>query len=58
MREFKCDTRSQGNFLYRKNPSVFTVCTDRIIIVRIGCEGIAPGVHDRWELQRTFETNS
>jgi hypothetical protein len=25
MTEFKCDTRSSGNFLYRKKQSVFTV---------------------------------
>ena len=34
MTEFKCDTRSHGNFLYGKKQSVFIVYTGCIIIVR------------------------
>ncbi len=34
MMEFKCDTRSQGNFLYGEKQSVFTFLYDCIINVR------------------------
>lgn len=34
MKEFKCDTRNQGNLLYGKEQPVITVYTGCIIIVR------------------------